>query len=141
VIRLGQPSTPQRDKLFCGRWRSAACRWCEPHSSGRREAAGRRARDRKHDRERKQWGMWVGTFWISFLLLRWISVSAALSGPNLLSGCYGVTGLRPQLGPLSTSGVFVTWTTSEPSGFAVYMSSCPLMNMQKTIRVPCGDHD
>jgi hypothetical protein len=64
----------------------------------------------------------------------------ARSRRNLVSICYPVSRCVPQLGAVSGGvGELVTWTTFEPSAFAVKIPSVSPMDMPKMISVPSGD--
>jgi hypothetical protein len=59
---------------------------------------------------------------------------------NLVPICYPASGCVPQSGAVSGGvGELVTWTTFEPSAFALKIPSVSSMNMPKMISVPSGD--
>lgn len=59
---------------------------------------------------------------------------------NLVPNCYPASGCVPQSGAVSGGvGELVTWTTLEPSAFAVKIPSVSSMDMPKMISVPSGD--
>ena len=68
------------------------------------------------------------------------SHGTARSRLNLVAICYPARGCVPQSGAVSGGvGGLVTWTTFEPSAFAVKIPSVSSMDMPKMISVPSGD--